>query len=185
MRAFFWSASIALVTMLYVVGCGRDSAPPAAAKATPDKSAAAAHGHDHAAGNHDHGDHEHADGHDHHDVPITEADVQMPANYAEAVTRIQGYRDAIRSAATGAEPELAHRPLDELDIVLNRLPEIARDSGVPKQQWEAINTGARELRNLFNQVHAAIDEHHEPDYAAVAQPIDEQIAKLTQALATP
>jgi len=179
MRAFVWSALFVLVTTLYVVGCGRDSAPPAADKATPDK-AAATHGHDH-----DHGDHDHAEGQDHHDVPITEADVQMPANYAEAVTRIQSYRDAIRTAATGADPELAHRPLDELDIVLNRLPEIARDSGVPKQQWEAINTGARELRNLFNQVHAAIDEHRKPDYAAVAQPIDEQIAKLTQALATP
>lgn len=158
MRAFLLIASLAISTTVGALGCG--SAPPA-----PSTGAT-----------------EHAD---HHDVPITEADVQMPANYAEAVVRIKGYRDAIRTAAQGTEPELAHRPLDELDIVLNRLPEIARDHGVPKERWETVNTAGRELRNLFNQVHAAIDEHRKPDYTAVAQPIDEQIAKLEQAAGTP
>jgi len=117
---------------------------------------------------------------DSHDVPITEADVQMPAGYAEAIPRIRAYRDTIRTESQGATPAKAHRALDELDIVLNKLPTLARDSGVPKEHWEAINTGARELRNLFNQVHSAIDERRKPDYAAVAEPIEKGIARLAE-----
>jgi hypothetical protein len=117
---------------------------------------------------------------DPHDVPITEADVKLPASYADAVPRIKEYRDAIRSAIEAGTPGKAHRSLDELDIVLNKLPSIAKDSGVPKEQWETINTTARELRDSFNQLHAAIDEKREPDYKAVAEPIDQAIAKLEQ-----
>ncbi|MBI3463275.1 MAG: hypothetical protein HY000_09480 [Planctomycetes bacterium] len=112
------------------------------------------------------------------DVPITEADVKLPANYAEAIPQIKSYRDTIKSAVEAGTPSKAHRPLDELDIVLNKLPTIAKDSGIAKEHWETINTSAQELRNLFNQVHSAIDEKREPDYKAVAQPIDEQIGRL-------
>lgn len=114
------------------------------------------------------------------DVPITEADVKMPVSYAEAVPRIKSYRDTIRGAIEAGTPDKAHRSLDELDIVLNKLPSIAKDSGVPKEQWEAVNTSAQELRNLFDQVHSAIDENREPDYKAVAEPIEQAIAKLEQ-----
>jgi len=117
---------------------------------------------------------------DPHDVPITEADVQMPASYAEAIPRIRAYRDTIRTESQGATPAKAHRALDELDIVLGKLPTLARDNGVPKEHWEAINTGARELRNLFNQVHSAIDAGRTPDYTAVAEPIEKAIARLAE-----
>jgi hypothetical protein len=118
--------------------------------------------------------------HDPDDVPITEADVKMPANYGEAISRIKAYRDAIRSAIEDGTPTKAHHSLDELDIVLNKLPVLGRDSGVPKGQWEAVNTTARDLRNLFNELHSAIDEKREPNYAAVAKPIDQDIEKLSQ-----
>ena len=114
------------------------------------------------------------------DVAITEADVKMPASYADALPQIQSYRDTIRTAIEAGTPGKAHRSLDELDIVLDKLPSIAKDSGVPIEQWETINTAARDLRNLFNQVHSAIDEMREPDYKAVAEPIDQAIAKLEQ-----
>jgi hypothetical protein len=116
------------------------------------------------------------------DVPITEADVNMPASYAEALPQITGYRDTICAAIEAGAPGKAHRSLDELDIVLNKLPSIAKDSGVPKEQWEAVNTAAHELRNLFNQVHSAIDEKREPDYKAVAEPIDRAIKELEQVM---
>lgn len=112
------------------------------------------------------------------DVPITEADVEMPANYSAALARIKEYRNSIRSAVEGGTASKAHRPLDELDIVLNKLPSIARDSGVPKEKWEEVNTTARELRDLFNRVHSAIDEKREPDYGAVADPIEQVIERL-------
>jgi len=113
-----------------------------------------------------------------HDVPITEADVEMPADYSAALARIEGYRDTIRTEASGDVPERAHRPLDELDIVLAKLTEIARDSGVPKESWEEVNTASRELRDLFNTIHADIDAGAKPDYDAVAEGIDKTIARL-------
>ena len=115
---------------------------------------------------------------DPHDVPITEAAVDLPKTYADAIPRIQAYRDTIRAEAQGTVPAKAHRALDELDIVLDKLPTIARDSGVPKENWETINTTARELRDLFNQVHTAIDDQRTPDYAAVAAPIEQAIERL-------
>ena len=117
---------------------------------------------------------------DHDDVAITEADVKMPANYADALPQIQGYRDTIRQAIEAGTPSKAHRSLDELDIVLNKLPAIAKASGIPKEQWETVNATAQELRNSFNQLHSAIDANREPDYKAVAEPIDQAIARLEQ-----
>jgi hypothetical protein len=142
---------LCLIALLFVLGCGKTEAPqapPAAPTADP------------------------------HDVPITEADVKLPATYADALPQIKEYRDTIRKEIEAGTPAHAHRALDELDIVLNKLPAIAKDSGVPQEQWEAVNTAAQDLRNLFNQLHAAIDEKREPDYPAVAKPIDEAIEKL-------
>ena len=121
---------------------------------------------------------------DPHDVPITEADVQMPSNYAEAVDRVKSYRDAIRDAAGSDTPGLAHRPLDELDIVLQKLAAIARDSGVPAESLKTVNLSARELRNLFNEVHAAIDEKRPPNFSAVAERIEQAIGRLETAVPT-
>jgi hypothetical protein len=114
------------------------------------------------------------------DVAITEADVTIPATYAEALPQIKGYRDTVRTAIEAGTPGKAHRSLDELDIVLGKLPSIAKDSGVPKEQWEAVSIAAQDLRNHFNQVHSAIDEKREPDYKAVAEQIDQAIVKLEQ-----
>jgi hypothetical protein len=121
-----------------------------------------------------------APAHDPDDVSITEADVTMPASYADAVPRIKSYRDTIRAAIDEGTPSKAHRSLDELDIVLNKLPSIAKESGIPREQWETINVTARELRDSFNQLHAAIDEKRAPDYSAVAESIEGAIGKLEQ-----
>jgi hypothetical protein len=112
------------------------------------------------------------------DVPITETDVQRPANYGEAISRVEGYRDTIRDEIAAGRPTKAHRALDELDIVLNWLPAIARDSGVPKDRWEAVNTTAQQVRDLFNQVHSRIDAGQDPDYAVIADGVEKSIAGL-------
>jgi hypothetical protein len=116
--------------------------------------------------------------HDPDDVPITEADVEKPADYESAASRIESYRDTIRDEIAAGRPSKSHRALDEADIVLNWLPEIARDSGVPKDQWEAVNTTAQTVRELLNRVHANIDAGQEPDYAAVSEDLDQAIAEL-------
>jgi hypothetical protein len=114
------------------------------------------------------------------DVPITEADIDMPANYADAVTRIGQCRDQIRDAIAEGSYGKAHRPLDELEIVLWKMPNIARDSGIPKSSWETVVVSSEKLSELFSQVHAAIDDHQEPNYDAVAQPIDEALDRLEE-----
>ncbi len=121
---------------------------------------------------------EHAAEEEEEDVPITEADVELPANFAAAVERIDGYRRSIREAIANGHPGRAHRPLDELEIVLDKLPEIARDSGVPKRRWEQVVESAQEISDRFNELHAAIDEHRTVDYASVAEPIETAIRKL-------
>jgi len=117
-------------------------------------------------------------GHDPDDIPITEADVEMPKSYGDGVERVAGYRDVIRDAIKAGTPTKAHRSLDELDIVLRKLPEIARVNGVPRDQWETVNTAAREIRNHFNKIHAAIDAGEKPNYAQEAEGIDQEIDRL-------
>lgn len=120
--------------------------------------------------------------HDLHDVPLTEQEIAQlkaeTARYEDAVDRIQQYQQTIQQEATGGEPAHAHRALDNLDIVLERLPEAARDSGVPKVKWQEVNETAQKLRDLFNQVHANIDAGKAPNYEAVADEIEQGVQTL-------
>lgn len=134
-------------------------------------------------GDHQHATHSHdgdkqSEEFDPHDIPITENDVKRPADFKDAVARIKKYRDDIEAGAAGDTPGLAHRPLDELNFVLQWLPGIARDSNVPKEHWEAINTTANGLRELFEKVHQNIDNIVDPDFASVEKQIDEGIGRL-------
>jgi hypothetical protein len=114
------------------------------------------------------------------DVAITEADVKRPTDFADAVTRVKGYRNTIRDEIAAGRPTKAHRALDELDIVLNWLPEIARDGNVPKDRWESVNTTAQQIRELFNKVHTNIDAKQDPDYSSVSKDIDQAIGRLDE-----
>ncbi|WP_406697106.1 hypothetical protein V5E97_39600 [Singulisphaera sp. Ch08] len=118
------------------------------------------------------------------DLPIKEADVKRPADFPAALTRIKGYRDTIRDEIAAGRPTKAHRALDELDIVLNWLPEVARDSSVPKEQWETVNTTAQQIRELFNKVHTKIDAKQNPDYSSVSKAIDQSIKQLDEVAGT-
>lgn len=123
-----------------------------------------------------------AEAHDPHDVPLTEEEKQQlredNENYADAVAHIESYRDTIRTETTDGNPAKAHRALDNLDLVLEWLPEIAQQSGVPKANWEEVNTTAQQLRDLFNQVHAHIDAGEDPDYASVGAEVDKGVDAL-------
>lgn len=122
---------------------------------------------------------EHADPHD---VPLTEEEIDQlreeTKTWDSAIARVQQYRDTIKQESTAGVPAQAHRPLDLLDHVLQWLPEIAQNSNIPKEQWETIGTNAQKLRDLFNQVHANIDEGKEPDYQSVSEEIDQLVSEL-------
>ena len=124
---------------------------------------------------------------DPHDVPITEdqkAELRsQTAQLSDAITTMKQFRDEIEqetAAGIPANPFKANQALDQADLVLQWLPEIARDSGVAKENWEAVNTAANELRTLFEQVHQNIDNKQDPNFAAVASSIDEKLAALEQ-----
>lgn len=150
----------AVSALIFAAGCGPSSPPAGVAKPTSPTPVA-------------HGDHD-----DPHDQPITKADVKMPADYADAIVRLKGYRDDIRTNIEAGTPTKAHRSLDEQNIVLKKLPEIARDSGVAKADWETVNLAAKELRDRFDELHEEIDHGQKPDYAAVADKIEAALKKL-------
>jgi hypothetical protein len=115
-------------------------------------------------------------------VPLTEEEIarlkEETARYEDAIAHIRQYQQTIQQEATAGEPAKAHRALDNLDVVLERLPEVARDSGVPRDRWQEVNETAQKLRELFDQVHVRIDAGENPDYQSVADEIDQGIQTL-------
>lgn len=159
MRNLSLAVLAAVVSTGLLAGCGRDSSdtgPARTAEATPQ--------------------------HDPHDVPLTEEEIaqlkEETARYEDAIARIKRFQETIQQETTAGDPSKAHRALDNLNVVLERLPEAARDSGVPRNKWQEVNETAQQLRELFDQVHARIDAGEDPDYQAVAGEIDRGIQKL-------
>jgi len=158
---------LAISTALFV-GCGSGETP----NDTPDPAPAE--------------DGAHGDAVDPHDVPITEeqkAELKTEtAKFADAIAKIKELRDAIETETKDgipANPFDAHQALDKLDIILPWLPGIARDSGVAKENWEAVNTAANDLRTLFESIHTNIDAGNDPGFAGVQADIDTKIAELS------
>lgn len=116
------------------------------------------------------------------DVALTEAEKRQlreeVATYDKALDRIRQCRDTIRKETTDGVPAKAHRSLDEVALVLEWLPEIARNSDVPKQQWETVVSHAQKLRELFEKVHGKIDKGEAPNYEAVSAEIETSLKSL-------
>lgn len=163
------AAFAAMLSMGLLAGCGQndadDVAPPEAGVATdaaaPETPAPEV---------------------DPHDVPLTEEEIahikEETAQYEDALKHIRQYQTTIQQETTKGEPAKAHRALDNLDVVLEGLPEAAANSGVPRERWQEVNETAQKLRDLFNQVHANIDAGEAPNYQAVAAEIDRGIETL-------
>jgi hypothetical protein len=120
-----------------------------------------------------------------HDVPITEeqkADLRkQAAKFPDAVAKIKEFRNEAEKETKNGIPEdpyKAHQALDKTDLLLQWLPGIARDSGVPVEKLETVTTTANDLRTLFEQVHQNIDNKKDPNFAGVAAEIDKKIADL-------
>jgi len=157
-----------LVGLTFVAGCGKTSPPPSA----PAESPVAESG---------------ADDYNPHDVPITEdqkkqlrEQVGQFPNAIEVIKELRAATEEETKNGIPQDPYKAHQALDKADLVLQWLPEIARDAAVPKEHWEGINTTANDLRTLFEKVHQNIDNKQEPDFAAVADEIDQKIAVLAK-----
>ncbi|MEX0703344.1 MAG: hypothetical protein WD069_14715 [Planctomycetales bacterium] len=158
----------------FLAGCGDDSATTGDGKNATTNSTTTGTPDEHA---------------DPHDVPMTEAEIeqlrQETATWDAAIQHVQTFRDTIRTETTGGVPAKAHRSLDKLDYVLRWLPEIAQQSQVPRDQWQTVGENAQQLRDLFDRVHTNIDAGKKPDYEAVAEEIDRNIAALAKIEAKP
>jgi hypothetical protein len=150
-----------------VVGCGR-SQQDQAAKPGGDKPSTEAKG-----------------DYNPHDVPITDEQKaelrKQSAKYPDAIVRLTEFRNETEAETKNGIPQnpyKAHQALDRADLLLQWLPGIARDSGVPSEQWELVTTTANELRSLFEKVHQNIDNRKDPNFAGVAAEVDKNIAEL-------
>jgi hypothetical protein len=122
-----------------------------------------------------------------HDAPITaEQKTQLQeetARFGDAVAKIKELCNAIEAETKDGipqQPYAAHQALDKADLVLKWLPQVARDSGVAKEHWEEINTAANDLRTLLEKVHHNIDNKQDPNFASVAQALDQKISRLEE-----
>ena len=163
---------LSIVAIGFLAGCGPTSQEPAGGGTTPVAEA--------------------EDDYDPHDAPITEEQkVELrgkAAEFSNAIAMIKQLGNEVEQETAAGIPEnpfKAHQALDKADLVLQWLPEIARDSGVAKEHWEAVNTSANVLRTLFEQVHQNIDNKQDPDFAAVAGEIDQKVAALENISAAP
>ena len=107
--------------------------------------------------------------------------MRKTAKFPDAVAQVRALRDETEAETKQGIPQnpyKAHQALDKADLLLQWLPEIARNSDVPKDQWETVTTTANDLRTLFEQVHQNIDNKKDPNFAAVAAAIDQKIGEL-------
>lgn len=122
---------------------------------------------------------------DPHDKPLTEEQLdqlkQETAKYPDAVAKVEELVGTVKSETVDGLPENpfdAHQALDKADRLLEWLPQIAQDSGVPREQWGTVNENAQALREALDKVHLNIDARKAPDYEAVASDIDSALSAL-------
>lgn len=119
---------------------------------------------------HKHGAHNHRH--------LSEKDIAMPKDYSSAVARIKKCRVAIGEEIAAGHLDEVHAPLDEVTIILNKLMPLARNSGIPKAQWQEINVAAKDLKKRFDGLHSAIERKQRFDFKAAVPPIDQAIRRL-------
>ena len=158
------------------VGCSskQASGPPAEEHHEGD-------GHDHSKEGGARDDHGHAD-HDH--EHLTEADIELPKDFAAAVVRIKACNVSVREALKQKDAHAAHKPADELVILAGKLLPLARDGGVPKARWKEINLLAKELESQLDKLHSAVDSDKATGNEAILTAIDATVAELEKVAAS-
>lgn len=186
------SSMLALVTALtvWLSGCGGDTKP-----STPAKSPTTSGGvrtdtgkHDEHAG-HMEGEHKeaghkeggHEKGHAHekghgdekghqHAGHGSEADMKAAAeklaSYDAAMHEIDALREQIEHLIERGNLTDVHPPAQHISIIAKRLPELAKKSNIPQENWKDINTQSRDLANLFDEIDEAADAGKKPETEA-------------------
>lgn len=114
-----------------------------------------------------------------------EGQFSTPRDYSQAVDRLRECRDEISNAVATGDLERAHRPLDKVDWLLNRLPEIARASAVPRRSWEQVVEAGDDLGESLGEIHAEIDAGRKPSFSDRSAAIDDALTRLKEVVAAP
>lgn len=116
---------------------------------------------------HDH-DHDHDHGH-------------RPASLEAAVEEVLACRDVIRSAMEKDKPDDAHDPLHEVGELLELLPDLAAETDLPKEEWEALKAATDRLMDAFGQIDKAFhqkDGDRQGAYEKSAAEVDAAIQEI-------
>jgi len=120
---------------------------------------------------HDHGhDHEH----DH-----------RPESLHAAVAELTEMRDRVRDAILDGDPNDAHDPLHDVGELLEAIPDIAAETDLPKEEWDAVNTANDELFDAFGAIDKAFhtkDGDKKAAYEGVAEQLDGAIEAIRSRL---
>jgi hypothetical protein len=156
-------------------GC---NSKPASAPPAEERHEGEGHDHDKGAAHDDHGDADHEHAH------LTEADLDLPKDFAAAVVRIKACNVSVREALKQGDAHAAHKPADELVILAGKLLPLARDGGVPKARWKEINLLGKELETQLDKLHTAVDSDKATGNEAILTAIDATVAELEKVAAS-
>ena len=135
-----------------------------------------AHCHHHEAGHSHTGhascDHEHCD-HGHH---------ARPKDFGSGVAALQQYHATVRDSLEAGQIAKADEALHAAGNLLEVLPGLAEDAGLDSQTAASVRSAAEKMFVAYGQVDRAIHADEVPDYAAVADQLDQALAEITQAL---
>lgn len=128
----------------------------------------------------------HADAHDHgHEHEHEHEHGHRPESLHAAVVELTEMRDAIRDAILDGEPNDAHDPLHEVGDLLEAIPDIAAETDLPKEEWDAVNTANEELFAAFGTIDKSFhvkDGDKQATYEEVAEKLDGAIEAIRSRL---
>ena len=122
---------------------------------------------------HDHG-HEHEHEHSH-----------KPESLHAAVAELTSIREAVRSAIVDGDPHDAHEPLHEVGELLEAIPDVAAETDLPEEEWEAVKAANERLFEAFGAIDRAFhvkDGDKKAAYEKVANELEEAIDEIRSRL---
>lgn len=88
-----------------------------------------------------------APGHNH-----EHADDHRPASYAAAVREIRELGASVAKAFSAGTPDDAHDALHDLGQLLKALPDVAGDTDLPKDDWQAVKDAGQRLFDAYDKL---------------------------------
>lgn len=122
-----------------------------------------------------------SDGHDHHGHDHDHDHAHRPGSLHEAVAELTAMRDAIRDALLDGEPNDAHGPLHEVGALLQAIPDVAAETDLPKEEWDAVNAANEELFDAFGTIDKAFHVK-DGDKKAAYEEVSEQLEEAIEAI---